>query len=289
MKKCLQCNSLFESNNYICPVCNYAPMMRNGFYSFAPALDNRKNTFDFNFHNQLYSIEAQNFWFKYRNILITYFLNQYFPKAQNFCEIGCGSGYVLSGLYSARPDIQYTGIEIYTTALSLTVSRVPYANCVQADICNLPFEDEFDAIGAFDVLEHIQDDSAAIENIFKALRPNGGFILTVPQHPWLWSFQDVAAYHQRRYSKKSIIEKLSKMNFSILRMTSFMTLLMPITLFSRYILAHFVKTFNPIDELQASTKFTPFFLLICNVEYRFIQHKINLPFGSSLICVARKK
>ena len=68
------------------------------------------------------------------------------------------------------------------------------------DARNIPFRDEFDVIGAFDVLEHIDEDVAVIDEVRKALRPGGGFLMSVPQHPALWSQQDERAFHVRRYT-----------------------------------------------------------------------------------------
>jgi len=288
MKKCLNCNFLYLSNNFTCPKCNYTPNNICKFPAFAPELNKSNNGFETDFHDQLYTIEDQHFWFNYRNILIGYFFNKYFPLARSFCEIGCGSGYVLAGLHARRPDIEYTASEIYSNALTLAASRVPDARFFQADICNFPFESEFDVIGVFDVLEHIEDDSKALKNIFKALVPGGGVILTVPQHEWLWSELDMVACHKRRYSQQSITRKLAETGFTIQRMTSFMSLLMPMMLFSRYIVNHLKKKHDPIDELQVSKKFTPLFLKICALEKKMIQQNLDFPFGGSLLCIATK-
>ena len=80
--------------------------------------------------------------------------------------------------------------------------RVPSATFYQMDARHIPFRDHFDAIGAFDVLEHIEDDVAVIEEVGRALRPDGMFVMTVPQHPALWSPQDDHAYHVRRYTSR---------------------------------------------------------------------------------------
>ena len=60
----------------------------------------------------------------------------------------------------------------------------------------------YDLIGAFDVIEHIDDDRAGIASIATKLKPGGKFIMTVPAHPWMWSAHDVVNHHKRRYSKR---------------------------------------------------------------------------------------
>lgn len=83
-------------------------------------------------------------------------------------EIGCGTGYVLSGL-SASTDFQLSGSDIHVEGLKYAKQRVPSAEFIQMDATEMPFETEFDAIGAFDVLEHISDDELALKNIHKSL------------------------------------------------------------------------------------------------------------------------
>lgn len=54
-----------------------------------------------------------------------------------------------------------------------------------------PFRKEFDTIGVFDVLEHVHEDEQILAQMHRAVHPDGGGImLTVPQHPWLWSPTD---------------------------------------------------------------------------------------------------
>ena len=61
----------------------------------------------------------------------------------------------------------------------------------------------YDLIGAFDVIEHIEDDAAALASIAAKLKPGGKFVMTVPAHQWMWSAHDVVNHHKRRYSKRA--------------------------------------------------------------------------------------
>ena len=62
----------------------------------------------------------------------------------------------------------------------------------------------FDMIGSFDVIEHIEDDRAALAGIARCLRPGGKFVMTVPAHQWMWSSARRRNHHHRRYSKASL-------------------------------------------------------------------------------------
>ena len=110
----------------------------------------------------------------------------------------------------------------------------------------------FDAIGAFDVLEHIDDDEAVIAEVGRALRPGGGFLLSVPQHPSLWSPQDEHAHHVRRYTAAGLRRKLEAAGFEVIRMTSFVSLLLPMMFASRMRMrgGEADEAFDAMDELR---------------------------------------
>jgi len=101
---------------------------------------------------------ASHFWFQSRNALIVWALTRYFPGFASFLEIGCGTGVVLASVRTAFPHAALTGTEVSPTGLTVAASRVPGARLQQMDGRYLPFEEEFDVIGAFDVLEHIPED-----------------------------------------------------------------------------------------------------------------------------------
>ena len=78
----------------------------------------------------------------------------------------------------------------------------------QMGATQMPLSEEYNIVGMFDVLENINEDKLAIKNVYDALKPGGVFILTVPQHPELWSKADDAVYHKRRYRPKELPLKL---------------------------------------------------------------------------------
>ena len=102
------------------------------------------------------------------------------------------------------------------------------------DARKVPFQGEFDVIGAFDVIEHIDEDEDVLREMYSAIKPGGGIILTVPQHDWLWSETDVYAHHKRRYSRKELRSKVERAGFRVEYMTSFVSVLLPALMISRY-------------------------------------------------------
>ncbi|MCC6904213.1 MAG: class I SAM-dependent methyltransferase, partial [Anaerolineae bacterium] len=145
-------------------------------------------------------LEDGSFWFRNRNRLLIWALRKYFPEADNLLEVGCGTGYVLRGITGANPALRLAGSEIYDTGLGYARQRIPHATFYQMDARAIPFRDEFAVVGAFDVLEHIEEDQAVLRQMYQAVRPGGGIMLSVPQHPALWSEVDVYSRHVRRYT-----------------------------------------------------------------------------------------
>ena len=291
MKICLRCGQRFKLDAWLCPNCGWAPEVHNGYISFLPDIAETSTGFDVKYFSQLAKIEEGNFWFRSRNRLILWVLNRNFPTARNFLEIGCGTGFVLSGIHKEFPDMSLSGSDIFCEGLDYAKTRVPSATFLQIDARRIPFEEEFDIIGAFDILEHIEEDTLVLKQMFNAVKKKGGVILTVPQHKWLWSAQDEIAFHRRRYSRIELEKKMRDAGFQIVFRTSFLSLLLPAMVLSRF-RSHFLsysnKPNNAIRELQINPIINRIFEKICNIERSILKKGISLPAGGSLLCVGRK-
>jgi SAM-dependent methyltransferase len=234
-------------------------------------------------------LEARNFWFRARNRLIVWALQRYAPAFTNFLEVGCGTGYVLQGIAEAFPAARIGGSEAQTEGLQFAAARVPRAEFLQMDARRMPFESEFDAIGAFDVIEHIAEDEAVLAQMHRALRPGGNLMLTVPQHPFLWSEYDVRAHHVRRYTGGEMRQKLVRAGFETVKMTSFVSVLLPLMLLSRLIRRTESPDFDPLAELRVGRLTNTLLELALDAERAVIRTGLPLPFGGSLLVVARRK
>ncbi len=159
------------------------------------------------------------------------------------------------------------------------------------DARHIPYREEFDVIGAFDVLEHIEEDEAVLAEVSHALRPGGGFLATVPQHPSLWSLQDEHAHHVRRYTAGGLRRKVERAGFDVVRMTSFVSLLLPMMVAAR------ARTrgrttdvgFDAIDELRQPRAVNGALGAVMTFERALIRRGLSLPAGGSLLLVARKR
>ena len=156
----------------------------------------------------------------------------------------------------------------------------------QADVTRLPLRGEFDVVGAFDVLEHVPDDAAAIREIARSVRPGGGVVITVPQHAWLWSGLDEYAGHQRRYSRAALVSLVGSAGLRPVLVTSFVSLLLPALLLSRA--AQRGKTVDPLQEFRIAPAANRVAGWMMTAERALIRGGLSLPAGGSLLLVARR-
>lgn len=231
--------------------------------------------------------EPGNYWFETRNRLIVWAMRRYFPDAASFLEIGCGTGFVLQAVRAAFPGARLAGSDFLGGGLSVARQRVPSASFDQADARTLLLADPVDVIGAFDVLEHIKEDVAVLERIFASTRPGGGLLVTVPQHPSLWSRVDDVGHHVRRYRRRELVDRVRGCGFEVERVTSFVSLLLPAMAVSRWLDKRRTTPFEG-DELGVSPGVNAILRSILEVEGWLIRLGVSWPAGGSLLLVARR-
>lgn len=244
--------------------------------------------FDPSYFEELFALEPRHFWYRARNRLVAWALQRYFPQAQNFFEIGCGTGFVLSGIKEACPKLKISGSDLYSSALPYVAKRLKEAELFQMDARKIPFQETFDVIGAFDVLEHIEQDNVVLSSIYQALRRGGGIIVTVPQHPFLWSQFDEYSHHVRRYSSKELKTKIENAGFKIKKITSFVSFLLPLVMLSRMKLKKPDPQYNHIAKMRVPIWQNVIFEKILDFERVLISSGLSFPAGSSLLLIAQK-
>lgn len=288
MKVCLNCNNPFTSDNWVCSLCGFETEVNAGINIHAPNGAAADEGFSSDYFSVLFNLEKNSFWFRARSELISWAIRRYKPDISDFLEVGCGTGFVLSCISKEFPNLDVSGSEIFFSGLEFAAERVPAAKLMQMDARRIPFIDEFSAIGAFDVLEHIYEDQVVLNQCYSALKAGGLLILTVPQHPWLWSVSDDYAFHVRRYKIRELDEKVKKAGFKIIRSTSFVSLLVPLIYASRAIWAKNKDAYDPTRELKTPSLLNHIFYAVMKIEALCVQAGINFVIGGSRLIVASK-
>jgi SAM-dependent methyltransferase len=235
---------------------------------------------------QIAEFEDRSWWFRSRNRLIEQTVRRLFPEASSVLEIGCGTGYTLGALRKSLPRAQITGTELFEEGLHVARGRWPEIRLLQADARSLPFGSDFDLVGAFDVLEHIEDDVNALSELRRVVRPGGGILVTVPQHQWLWSAADDYAQHQRRYSRSELVSRVEAAGFQVRMVTSFVTIALPVMAVSRIgrrLKAQNQHDFDPWAEFRIPRLVNSIFEAFAGAERYAIARGVSLPAGGSLL------
>lgn len=137
-------------------------------------------------------------------------------------------------------------------------------------------------IGLFDVLEHIPDDRAFLRSAHQALPAGGSLVITVPAMPFLWSGHDVSHHHHRRYTRKTLRAALEQEGYEIAYISYWNMILFPVAALVR-LLGRTGETSFSIHPFMNS-------ILLSTVQFEaFLMRFFPLPFGISLVAIARKK
>jgi len=260
----------------------------NGILIFNPEISAEHLDYHAFSLDSLYIFEQKHFWFKARMDMIQRIFCRYIPCSSSILEIGSGTGsvgkYLLDTGYNniTLSDVHVNGLE-YAKKLGIT-------RLYQFDLFNAPFSEEFDVINMFDVLEHLNNDSAALECVHGILKKNGKICLTVPAHQWLWSKDDARACHKRRYTINSLKKVVAQSGFRITYCRYIFTSILPLLWLRKFIDP---DDNEPIDrkKLTPSLSINPvinwLILKICLLENKLTKFIPNIA-GGSIILVAEK-
>lgn len=288
VKRCLQCDTAHGSDGHRCPGCGYGPSTVEGHLAHAPELAHAGGGYDVDLFANMASLEAQSFWFRSRNKLIAWAVGCHQATPHSILEIGCGTGFVLTGLGTRFPNAALHGSEIFVEGLAHARERMPAADLMQMDARAIPYRDEFDVLGAFDVLEHIEEDTDVLGQMFDALHPGGLLVVSVPQHQWMWSPADDHAHHVRRYARGGLDTKVRDAGFEVLRSTSFVSLLLPLMLVSRWFARRSDAEYDPRKEMELPRGLNMLLGGVMAFERLLIRAGLDLPVGGSRLVVARR-
>lgn len=279
--------------NWRCAACGFEPAETNGFVLLSPLLDQVNEGFDLENFALLPKVESTHFWFISRNQLVRWLVERFAPSARRALEIGCGTGFVLQAVRDALPAARIAGSELHS--IGLATARERHGGSVelfQMDARRSGLRNALDVVGAFDVLEHIPEDVAVLEEIYRMLRPGGVLIATVPQHPWMWSTTDDLAHHQRRYRVGELARKAAGVGFTIAYQSSFMTLAFPLMVTSRLLARRRAVPRTLREQLQAEYIMSPvtarFMLGLSRIEHGLRRLGLPLPCGGSQVLVAKR-
>lgn len=242
---------------------------------------------DADVYRRMAEIQDHHWWYEgRRRILAALIRDLNLPAHAKIMEAGCGPGANLKML-SQFGDVCAFEPDEYAINYCRVYSGLP-ASMLQTGYlpAPIPFEGPFDLVGAFDVIEHVQQDQESLAALYDIIKPGGYALFTVPAFPFLWSQHDVANHHYRRYVLPEFEEKLRKAGFEIKLISYYNYFLFPMVAAVRY-LKKWLKLDNRPDETLPNPFINKVLLSIFSVEARMLG-KLPLPFGVSIIAVCQR-
>lgn len=203
------------------------------------------------------------------------------PQGARILEIGCGTGHNFAMLGAFG---HVDAIEVDDTARALASERLgrPVGSAPLPGLEGVE-DGAYDLIALLDVLEHIEDDEAALRSIRTKLKPGGRILLTVPANRWMWSAHDTVHHHFRRYNPGSLRAVASAAGLKLHHLSHLNTLLFPLAAAAR--LAGKLAGREEADDAQPPAPLNAAFTGIFGLE-RHLLGRVPLPFGISLFAVA---
>jgi len=254
-------------------------------------------SYDPHFFSPLFAAEDRHFWFQSRNQVIGEMARQItggLAPGYMALEVGCGTGNVLRVLEDACSTGSVTGMDLFPEGLRYARQRTD-CPLVAGDMLTPPFNDgRFALIGLFDVLEHLSDDDKVLRHLAKMLSADGALLLTVPAYPQLWSYFDEAAHHCRRYRPADLEERLVGAGYCVEYLTPYMATLFPLIWATRKLGSragqHSQEDLREMvsSDLRIVPGLNGMLRWWLAGELPLIRRRWQLPFGTSLLAVARK-
>ncbi|MES2136486.1 MAG: class I SAM-dependent methyltransferase [Pseudomonadota bacterium] len=234
-------------------------------------------------YQQMAELDDRHWWYRGRREILAELIRREtrLPAKAKILEIGCGTGHNLAMLGRFG---KVDALELDDEARAIAEKRLG-RKAMSAPLPELAGvkNGHYDLIGAFDVIEHIDDDRAAVASIAAKLKPGGKFVMTVPAHQWMWSAHDTVNHHKRRYSKRGLRQLIEGSPLKLDKIGYFNSLLFPLAIAERL-----ASTLRGKEDADLKL---PFPALNTALEKAFAAERhlvgrLPLPVGLSLFAVA---
>jgi len=227
--------------------------------------------------------DSTHWWYRARRDILADFITREgrLPRDAKILEIGCGTGHNLPMLAEFGT---VDAIEIDPAARGIASQRLgkPVGAAPLPGLPDVP-NGHYDLIAVLDVVEHIEDDVAALSAMRERLAPGGRILITVPAHQWMWSAHDVVNHHHRRYSRKTLAQAIAAAGLRPRKLGYFNSLLFPLAAGAR--VAGRLTGRDDSDDSPPPGPVNRLFETIFRIE-RHLVGRVPMPPGVSILCFA---
>lgn len=239
------------------------------------------------FYRKFFEVQKKHWWFVAKKKIVLDTINLYVSARSDghrILDIGCGSGLMLNSLEQMG---ETSGMDMSDEAIGFSkeIFNGPVKKGHLPD--NVPYDnDYFTLITALDVIEHVEDDRAALKSIRAKMVEGGQAIITVPACMFLWSEHDVLNEHKRRYTSRELKEKLMQAGFTIENISYYNSLLFPLIALIRFFNNVLKRKGN--SDVDLPSPLINFLLEKSFSAERFFLRFVKFPIGVSVLAVVRK-
>jgi SAM-dependent methyltransferase len=233
-------------------------------------------------YDRMAELDERHWWYRARRDILRALIRRRIalPADARLLEIGCGTGHNLMML---REFGAADAVEIDAAARAIASRRLghPVMDAPLPALTGVP-EGAYDLVALLDVLEHVDEDRAALASIAKRLRPGGRILVTVPAHPWMWSAHDVVNHHKRRYTKRTLRAVVAAAGLELEMLSAFNSLLFPLAATAR--LAGRLTGREDSDDRLPPAPVNALFGTVFGLE-RYALGRLPFPPGVSLVAI----
>ena len=233
--------------------------------------------------DQMAAEDGTHWWYTARRRVLESVIRRHAapPPGGRVLEVGCGTGHSLPMLArwgrvdATEPDGPARAVAERRLGRPVSATTLPDMPGIERGAFHL--------VALLDVLEHLDDDHAALLTLRALLAPGGRLLVAVPAHPWMWSEHDVANHHRRRYTHAALAAVLAKAGLRVELLQPMNSLLFPLAVLGRG--AAKLTRRKLTDEAQAPTLLNPVFDRVFGWE-AYLVGRVPMPPGLSLVAVA---
>lgn len=236
-------------------------------------------------YDRMAAHDTTHWWYRARRDILADYLTREgkLPADARVLEIGCGTGHNLPML-ARFGDVD--AIEIDAAARAFASERLgrPVGTAPLPALTGVE-RGAYDLVAVLDVVEHVEDDVAALKGMAEVLRPGGAILVTVPAHPWMWSAHDTVNHHHRRYSKASLDKAIRAAGLRHNGLRYFNSLLFPVAVAAR--VAGKLTGKDDSDDSPPAAPVNKALEAVFRLE-RHLVGRMPLPPGLSIITLLRR-
>lgn len=236
-------------------------------------------------YDRMAAHDTTHWWYRARREILADYLTREaaLPKGARILEIGCGTGHNLPMLAGFG---EVDAIEIDPAARGFAAERLgkPVGDAPLPALTGVE-RSAYDLVAVLDVVEHVEDDVAALKGMAEVLKPGGAILVTVPAHPWMWSAHDTVNHHHRRYSKRTLDKAIRNAGLRHNGLGYFNSLLFPVAVAAR--VAGKLTGKDDSDDSPPAAPVNKALEAVFRLE-RHLVGRVPLPPGLSIITLVRK-